>query len=102
MKKLHYAWWGYIKNIIRVYPVRREVELQGVAQHEQEAVQAAIDATEQMTDGSLRLKVVRLVLWDRTHTLEGAARIIPCSRSWAAKWQRDFFEAVARNRNLLD
>lgn len=100
-KKPHYSWWPYIREIIMEYPSRRSVELRGVAQREQEAVQAAINATERMVNGEARLKAIRLVLWDRK-TLDGAALVIPCSRRTVARWQRRFFEEVARGRDLLD
>lgn len=100
--KLHYPWWSYIKSIIRAYPDRGGKELAGVAKREYEAVQAAIEATERTESAAVRLKIIQLVHFDRTHTLEGAALMVPCSRSWAAKLQRDFFEEVARNRDLLD
>lgn len=100
--KLHYPWWGYIKAIIREYPDRMGKDLSGVAKREYEAVQAAIEATERMDDGETRLKVIRLVHFEGTYTLEGAALSVPCSERTAAYWQRKFFEMVARNRGLLD
>lgn len=102
MSRQHYNWWPNIRDAVRAYPTREGVALSGVALHEQEAVQAAIDATERMADGEARLRVIRLVHWKRTHQLEGAALLIPCSRRTAAYWQRKFFEEVARNRDLLD
>lgn len=66
------------------------------------SVKKAIDSTERMGNGLARLNVIRMVHWDRTHTLEGAALMIPCSRRTAAYWQREFFEEVAKNRGLLD
>lgn len=66
------------------------------------AVDGAVEATEHIENGLARLKVIRMVHWDKTHTLEGAALEIPCSRRAAAYWQREFFEEVARNRGLLD
>lgn len=102
MNKPHYTWWGCVKAIIRAYPGRTCNDLSGVAKREYEAVQAAVGATERMLNGTERLKVIRLVHWDRTRTLEGAALTVPCSRSWAAKWQKDFFEEVAKNMGLLD
>lgn len=102
MNKQHYPWWGYIKAIIRAYPSRMGIDLSGIAKREFEAVQAAVEATERMDGGQSRLKVIRLVHWDRTHQMEGAALAIPCDRATAARWQRRFFEEVARNRDLLD
>lgn len=102
MKKQHYKWWGYIKAIIQEYPRGRSSELSGVELREHEAVKKAVDETMKMDGWANRLKVISMVHWERTRTLEGAALAIPCSRSWAAKWQRDFFEEAARNRDLLD
>lgn len=102
MKKQHYKWWGYIKAIIQEYPRNRSSELSGVELREHEAVKKAVDETMKMDGGANRLKVISMVHWERTRTLEGAALATPCSRSWAAKWQRDFFEETARNQGLLD
>lgn len=105
MNKRHYKWWGYVKSVIQVYPYRiGDADLSGVAKREFEAVQAAIVDTERMENGQNRLKVIRLLHWSnpQTLTLDGAAGDIPCDRSTAARWQRRFFEEVARNRGLLD
>lgn len=100
--KRHYSWWSYIKEIIREYPEARTVSTSGVAAREIDAVSDAVYATEHMDGGEARLKVIRMVHWDRTRTLAGAALEIPCSERTAAYWQREFFEEVARNRGLLD
>lgn len=105
-QKKHYPWWGYVRYIIRRYPVLDEnylfQEMCRADSRDWSAVKSAIDHTECTENGLARLKMIRMVHWDRTHTLEGAALSIPCSRSLAAKWQREFFEEVARNRGLLD
>lgn len=102
MGKQHYKWWGYIKAIIQEYPKSRSSELSGVELREHEAVKKAVDETMKMDGGANRLKVISMVHWERTRTLEGAALSIPCDRATAARWQRRFFEEVARNRDLLD
>lgn len=102
MNKHNYPWWSYIKAIVWAYPGRQGKELSGVTRREQEAVQAAIDATESAENGAARLKLIRLVHLERTHTLDGAALFVPCSERTAHRWQRSFFEEVARNRGLLD
>ena len=102
MSKKHYDWWGYVKSIIRAYPGGKSSELSGVALRSHEAVKKAVDDTMMMADGANRLKVISMVHWERTRTLEGAALSIPCDRATAARWQRRFFEEVARNRDLLD
>lgn len=102
MNKQHYPWWGYVRHIVREHSLHQWNGRTGVALTNWEAVENAVEATERMGDGQNRLKVIRMVHWDRTHTLEGAAITIPCSRRTAAYWQREFFEMVARNRGLMD
>lgn len=102
MDKQHYSWWNYIKEIVRRYPERADGASSGVRYREREAVLASIISTKRMKNGEERLEVIKLMHWDKTHTLEGAALSIPCDRATAARWQRSFFEEVARNRGLLD
>lgn len=102
MSKRHYKWWGYIKDVVREYPGSRSSELSGVALREHEAVKKAVDTTTMMDGGANRLKVISMVHWERTRTLEGAALAVPCEKTTAYRWQRKFFEETARNRDLLD
>lgn len=101
----NYPWWGYVRYIVRQYPVWSESQGEEMPDSERAgwaAVDGAVETTEHMENSLERLKVIRMVHWDRTHTLEGAALSIPCSRRTVAYWQREFFEEVARNRGLLD
>ena len=71
--KQHYSWWSYIKEIVRDYPEAFALPTSGVAAREVDAVSDAVYATERMDGGEARLKMIRMVHWDRTHTLAGAA-----------------------------
>lgn len=102
MSKKHYKWWGYIKDVVREYPGGRSSELSGVALREHEAVRKAVDDTLNTDGGASRLKVISMVHWERTRTLDGAALAVPCSGRTATYWQRRFFEDVAKNMGLLD
>lgn len=77
-------------------------ELPSTSQREYEAVRAAIDATERYNNGRDRLKTIKLVLWDGTHTIEGAALQIPCSWRTAAQWHGEFIRLVASYYGLMD
>ena len=66
------------------------------------AVSQAVSETKSMQDGEERLKFIRLVFWDKTHTLEGAAMEANCSDRTARRWHTDFIKCVARNYGLLD
>ena len=100
--KRHYKWWGYIKAIIQEYPKVQPSDLSGVALREHEAVKKAVGDTLKLDGGTNRMSVISMVHWKQTHTLEGAALAVPCGYATAARWQRRFFEEVARNRDLLD
>lgn len=88
MSKARNIWWGYIRNILREYPQ--------VTAEEQRAVANAVQATRGRRDGGERMQVVHMTLFSRTHTLEGAAGVIPCSYATAKRWQQDFIYDVAR------
>lgn len=78
------------------------LELPTTAQREYEAVRRAIEQTERLGNGRDRLKVIRLVLWDRSHTLQGAALIVPCHYKTAQGWHNAFIRSVAKNFGLMD
>lgn len=103
IKQRRYSWWGYVKSLVREWVEREDYEsMRGAAKHDYISVHLAVLQTERTADGQNRMKLIRLMHWDKTHTLGGAALDIPCSRRTAAYWQREFFEMVARNRGLLD
>jgi len=89
-------------NVSRTTEAAAIRELPTNSQREYEAVRMAIEATEHYRDSRDRLEVIKLVLWDRSHTLEGAALQIPCSWITAARWHGDFIRLVAKNYGLLD
>lgn len=98
--KRNTSWWRKVKAIIRAYPGQTGKDLSCEEMMNYKAVKAAIEATQSMENGEARMKVIRLVHLKRTHTLEGAALAAQCSRATAARWQRRFFEEVARNMGL--
>ena len=77
-------------------------ELPGTKQREFEAVRQAIEVTGRMSSGGQRLRIIRLVLLEGSHTLSGAALDIPISYRQAKTYQREFIYLVARYYGLLD
>lgn len=77
-------------------------ELPSTSQREYEAVRRAVEATERYRNGRDRLYIIKLVLWDRSHTLEGAALMVPCGAASAWRWHGEFIRLVASNYGLLD
>lgn len=71
-------------------------------QREYEAVRRAIKTTERYKNGRDRLRIIEMVLWKRSHTLEGAALLVPCSERTAKQWHGDFIKLVAGNYGFMD
>lgn len=69
---------------------------------EYEAVRRAIEQTERYQNGLQRLAIIRMVLWDRQYTLDGAALQIPCGIATAKRWHSEFVRLVASNYGFLD
>lgn len=61
----------------------------------------AVTETGQLVDGAERLKLVDMVLWKRTHTIQGAAMAIFVSDRTAQEWHRQFIRLVGQKRGLL-
>ena len=81
--------------MIRNYPAVQDKYCQGNTLKERMAVQRAIDETKRMENGVERLQVIDMVLFRQTHTLEGAALMVPCHYKTAQKWHNDFIRLVA-------
>ena len=75
-------------------------ELPPTKQHELEAVQEAIKATRRMYGGEERIKLVNLVFWKRSHTLDGAAQELHLSERTARRWHTAFIYLVAEKYGL--
>lgn len=76
-------------------------QLSYTEQKEYEAVDRAIRITERMKAGKERIEVVRLVLWEQTHTINGAAIQIHVSERTAWQYHREFIYLVAREYGLI-
>lgn len=77
-------------------------ELPTNSQREYEAVRRAVKLTERYHNGRQRLAVIKMVLWDRQYTLEGAALMVPCGIATAWRWHQEFIKLVAKNYGLTD
>lgn len=77
-------------------------ELPKTKQMEYDAVRKSIAVTEKMKNGAERLKIINLVFWKNSHTLQGAAMAIPVSYETAVEYHRDFIMIAAYFRELVD
>lgn len=77
-------------------------ELPSTNQREYEAVRRAIETTARYRNGKDRLYIIKTVLWDRSHTLAGAALLVPCHADTAKVWHGDFIRLAASYYGLMD
>lgn len=79
-----------MKDMIRRYPDKTTEE-------ETKAVSIAVSDTEMLLDGSDRMRVIQMVFFKKTHTLQGAALNVPCSYETAKRWTQQFIRLVAKS-----
>jgi RinA family phage transcriptional activator len=75
-------------------------ELDPWEQSEYDAVTNAIASCLRMPDGEARYKLIDLMYWKRTHTMNGAAMQIPTSYKTAERWHGHFIRSVAANLGM--
>ena len=66
-------------------------------ERELDAVERAVRSTRRGPDGKLRVKVVEMVYFRGTHTIEGAAQSVHVSYSTAWRWTDNFIRLVGQN-----
>lgn len=76
-------------------------ELPKPKQAEYDAVRRAIAVTQQMKTGSDRLRIMDMVFWKNSHTLQGAAMAVSVSYDMAIDYHSDFIMMVAYFQDLL-
>lgn len=89
---------GKISNPVADAALR---ELPKINQREMEAVSKAIEETKKLDTGEERLLMIRLVFWDKTHTLDGVAMKMNRCKRTIVQWHIDFINAVAKNFELI-
>ena len=77
-------------------------QLPATKQREYDAVAKAIEATRRMHGGDLRVRIIDLVYWKRTHTVEGAAMRVGYGVDRGKQIHGEFIRLVARNFGLLE
>ena len=77
-------------------------QLSQVKMREYEAVRKAVEAAGAVPgNGYLRVKLVEMVYFKRTHTLEGVCQVLHISYGTSKNYNHDFLCCVAKNFGLL-
>lgn len=77
-------------------------ELPYTRQREYEAVKRAIEAASRLPNGKERIRIIDLVYWKRSHTLDGAALAVGYGYDRARQLHGEFIRSVAANYGLMD
>ena len=76
-------------------------ELEPKKQKRYDAVEAALRKTRRFRDGSSRCRLIDLVYFRKSHTLQGAANSCHVSFGTAKIWNQNFLRLVASELDLL-
>lgn len=96
-----YIGWGYAKNLIREYGVYQKTPLKSrIKPRERKAVSDAIEQTKHLKDGTERLKLIDLVFFKKTHSLQGACMQCFVSEMTGRRWHTAFIKQVCENLDL--
>lgn len=100
MSKPKYYWYPHVKKTIEHYPkgIDRQTS-RGEADYN--AVMKVIESTRQMQDGEDRLKLVKMLCWDRWLTMDAIASRLHISTRTAHRWWRAFVYEVAKEMGYL-
>lgn len=77
-------------------------QLSPAKQAAHDAISKAIEQTRSRSNGEDRIKLIDMVFWRQTHTLDGAAYALGYSYDRAKQLQGDFLRLVGFNRGLED
>lgn len=93
---------GHGSNARRATEDTALAELPPIEMREYNAVEKAIQTTlKTCRDGAERMRLIELVFFKQSHTLQGAAMACNISYGTAKNWHNRFIETTARNFGLL-
>ena len=93
----------YIKRILQAYPEIKRKPTEQRTRNEQrrvDAVDGVISLVEHMEDGEKIKTLIKRVYFDKTHTLYGAAVLVPVSERTAQRWNKRVIQALAKILDL--
>lgn len=83
-----------MKYIVRSYGAPESTG-SDLERREREAVRRAVDETFRRGSGRLRVELIEMVYWRKSHQLQGAAMKLGISERTALRWHGDFIKTVA-------
>ncbi|WP_278347493.1 hypothetical protein [Helicobacter pullorum] len=92
---------AYIREILQSYPEIKKKQIRTrQEQRRVDIVEQVLDNVAKMNYANSRLKIIKMMYFDRSHTLYGAALHIPIGRRTAEKWNTELMEMVEQEIDL--
>lgn len=93
--KARYYWYAHVKRTIERYPDGLDLKTnQGAIAYA--SISRVIEDTRKIQDGEDRVRLVKMLCWDKSHTIDGAASVLHISSITAHRWWHAFIYAVAK------
>lgn len=96
MSRPRFYWYGIVKKMVMRYPGLKAEESEMAVLYTA-AIEKAIRETESLDNGECRMQAIELVLFKKTHTIDGAAMEVNYSAPSIIKWINKFINEVGRN-----
>lgn len=92
---------AYIREILQSYPEIKNKQIKTAQEQRRvDIVEQALESIGKMKYSNSKLKIIKMVYFDRSHTLYGAALQIPVSERTAQRWNTEVMELIAEKMNL--
>lgn len=94
---------AYMKGILRSYPKIRVKPPEKRTRSEQrrvEIVESVLEMVDQMPDARNKRKIIEIVYFNKSYTLQGAALQIPVGERTAQRWNAQVMDAVEKIMDL--
>ncbi len=101
-ERAKYIGWDYVKAVLREYgEYKNNPEKCRLKPFQIEAVEKTLEEVKAMSNPDERLKMIELVFWERSHTLQGAALKVYVSYETAVLWHKKIVERLGVNLGIF-
>lgn len=92
---------AYIREILQSYPEIKNKQIKTEQEQRRvDIVEQTLESIGKMKYSNSKLQIIKMVYFDRSHTLYGAALQIPVSERTAQRWNTEVMELIAEKMNL--
>lgn len=94
-------WYGVVVKLVQIYPMLDEDDTTEQTIRAKEAIERSLEKTRNMKEGEARIKAVRMIYFDKTHNLDGAAMVLHYHWRTVQNWMNDFIRLVGKEAGYM-